>query len=1163
MPINPNAALRISTIIVGSGLSFTLELTEPESNPLRASGVFSGLLPATLWADLRWYLEQFLDEQDEAALVRAKQVRETIKGYGKRLFQDVFQSTSDGRQIWRRVAQGLSRTKIEIHEGIGTTRLPWELLRDPTTNAPVCLSSATFVRIVESATQSAAEAVSKLKILLVISRPDGTEDVEYRTIASTIFDSLRTSPRFEVVVLRPPTYEQLARTLRDAASDGEPYDLVHFDGHGFYQHPILHSCSDEDAGGYIVFENGVADGGQPVSGSEFAALASGCGVKAVVLNACRSAYQEPIGNEASRPTDSFAHSLLIAGVPGVIAMNFNVYVVSARRFMEEFYRQLERGQTLSMAASLARKNLSTDRLRFHHDSSAIYDWLVPAIYLAGHELQVEMRGDGRTERTSRTLPQAFPPAPELGFVGSDDALLQIDRSFDAHNIVLLYGLAGAGKSAASVEFSSWYQETRPNGLTLLFTSFGAGPTLDQVLVGAEPLIGHRIAGLNLKEATVQDSIILSLASKGTLWVWDNVETIARMNTADRKDFTNFLRRVAGSGLQLLLTGRDPQENWLHDLAIRIEMPALRLSESIELTKRILSRKGLRKFDGSTWIPLLEFAGGNPLTLHISISSYLTNTRRPSPETVQTYVDSLRRGIVQLGDSQSDDRSKSLTASLNYGFDHAFDEHEIRILSLLSLFRAYVNTFTILIMCRPITDSSAAGMPDHDFSWTIPGLERETPQSIEGVLDKATELGVLRKTENHNFWLHPAIHLHLMPSFNRLYSGTEARQTAEQAYTEAVGYHSIQFTRHLQAGVRARVIEALGKERDNLEQALYLSHQNGWLQAEVGILHGLNALLLHEGRFEEWKMVFASVWEDFVAPDLNPQAGKERFWSFILDHRLRIAMEDGDLDQAENIARLIKNYEEGQTREIVRQAGHLYSNVERKRLNDLAIAIGRLADVLRQQDNSECVALNEEALAIYKLIQEKPGIAIRHLNLGHCYKNIEAIRDLQKSEQNYQDAYSSYPETDRLARAQCLAQISMIWIERVEEEAERGPVTADLEPQLNAAVAQYEQALRMLPPDALGEIANLHNHLGNALGIDPSRHEDALQHYRTSCQYAITVGQYYEAATVRGNFAQLLSRMGRRDEAVAAAQQALAELRAIGVIDGELISILQRIERRGY
>jgi len=422
---------------------------------------------------------------------------------------------------------------------------------------------------------------------------------------------------------------------------------------------------------------------------------------------------------------------------------------------------------------------------------------------------------------------------------------------------------------------------------------------------------------------------------------------------------------------------------------------------------------------------------------------------------------------------------------------------------------------------------------------------------------------LRKTEDFNFWLHPAIHLHLRCFFDRSYPEADQRKTAERAYTEAEGLFSIQFTGVLQVGARAKAVEALTKEGDNLDHSLYLSHKNGWRQAEVGILHGLNALLIHQGRYEQWRMVFSSVWGDFIGPDLEPLPGTEKWWSFVLDHRLRIAMEDADLETAEPIARRIKKYQEENASAISKSVGSRYTGEQRKRLQDLAIATGRLADVLREKEEPESIAVNEEALTIYNLIEDKPGVAIRHLNLGHCYKNLEAIRDLTKSQEHYQTAYDNYPENDTLARGQCLAQISMIWVDRLEAQANGKPFSDELKERLDAAIEQYETALGMLPPDAWGDLANLHNQLANALRFDPDRQEEALDHARSSCEMAIAIGQYFEAATTRLNLAQLLAMMQRPVEAMAAAEQALTEYAAIGISEGEFIDVLRRIKHLGH
>ena len=100
---------------------------------------------------------------------------------------------------------------------------------------------------------------------------------------------------------------------------------------------------------------------------------------------------------------------------------------------------------------------------------------------------------------------------------------------------------------------------------------------------------------------------------------------------------------------------------------------------------------------------------------------------------------------------------------------------------------------------------------------------------------------------------------------------------------------------------------------------------------------------------------------------------------------------------------------------------------------------------------------------------------------------------------------------------------------------------------------------MLPGDAWGDLANLHNQMGTALRFDPRQHEDALNHLRKSCQYSIAVGQYFQAATTRANLAQMLAMMKRPAEAAAAAGQALSEFRAIGVNDGRSYSSPQSTE----
>ena len=76
-----------------------------------------------------------------------------------------------------------------------------------------------------------------MRILLVICRPQGGNDVPFRSVAIRLIRGLTDSAReiFQLDVLRPPTFQRLEEVLRQAKAEGKPYHIVHFDGHGVYE----------------------------------------------------------------------------------------------------------------------------------------------------------------------------------------------------------------------------------------------------------------------------------------------------------------------------------------------------------------------------------------------------------------------------------------------------------------------------------------------------------------------------------------------------------------------------------------------------------------------------------------------------------------------------------------------------------------------------------------------------------------------------------------------------------------------------------------------------------------------------------------------------------------------------------------------------------------
>src|SRR6266446_6845787 len=302
---------------------------------------------------IRWYLEDYLQFDEDPAPRIARGVEALMAACGDGLFRSLFEGAHQGIQLW---------TMIEPH-----------------------LSATSFVRTQRETqiTLAPAGEAEKVRILLVICRPQGSDDVPFRSVAGRLVTRLNDDARnaFDLDVLRPPTYEQLAETLRLAKERGRPYHIVHFDGHGVYAEEerlaevgkVLNNLKLKGDGppglrGFLAFEDPAnKENSKFVDGFRLGALLKASGVPVLVLNACQSAFAEaPAAPDEARPEaaraeieayGSLAQAVVEAGAAGVVAMRYSVYVVTAAQFVAELYGALARGRGLGEAVTWARKNL--------------------------------------------------------------------------------------------------------------------------------------------------------------------------------------------------------------------------------------------------------------------------------------------------------------------------------------------------------------------------------------------------------------------------------------------------------------------------------------------------------------------------------------------------------------------------------------------------------------------------------------------------------------------------------------------------------------------------------------------------------------------------------------------------------------------------------------
>ena len=358
-------------------------------------------LDAEALEDLRWYLEDYLLAPFGVWEDRGPAVREKLAGWGEQVFGSVF-GAGPARDAYQRARdRGLEVVFRSAEPGL--LGLPWELMRDGA--GPVALGAGGISRSLPVADRAGTLEVpgGRLRVLMVISRPAGTDDVGYQMVARPLLQRLEAvRGEVDLTVLRPPTFDALREAVRQAAEAGEPFHVVHFDGHGAMPgrsggggaagaRPGMMSAAGE---GVLAFEQ-PGGGSDLVGASKVAAVLAEGRVPVVVLNACQSGA---VGKELEARSPPRCCN---AGCAAVVAMAYSVYAVAAAEFMAAFYETLFTGDSVGQAVTAGRRRL------FDHDGRPSRE--------GGHAAG-RLAGPGPLPAQGRLLPAGPHPPPGRGAV---------------------------------------------------------------------------------------------------------------------------------------------------------------------------------------------------------------------------------------------------------------------------------------------------------------------------------------------------------------------------------------------------------------------------------------------------------------------------------------------------------------------------------------------------------------------------------------------------------------------------------------------------------------------------------------------------------------------------------------------------------------------------
>lgn len=1052
---------------------------------------------------IRWYLEEYLLYPFDPAPELAVRVEQRMREIGAELFRDLFDASPNARAIWQSIRGTLSATRIEILGDFSEDPIFWELIRSPLDAVPLACAAQSFVHVARGMEERATSEPFLMRVLMVIARPRGADDVRFRSVAARVLQRMQGQQTFEFEVLRPPTFEALERKLRSAHARGKPFTVLHFDGHGTYE-DLMERFAGTSSGvkrGYLMFEDpeivGMAD---PISGDRLGQLLHDYGVQIVLLNACRSARAEissSPSNEgeigSARSFGSLAIELMEQAIGAVVAMRYNIYVDTAAQFVATAYEKLAASESINTAVMQARRDLYDQPRRASVGSMRkLADWMVPVLF-EHHPITVNA---GASESEIRWDTSTLPVAPPAGFIGRDNSLLELDRQFQSSRLVLLWGQVGNGKTATAAEFARWLSDTGGLEGPILFTSFLEACSLSRVVDSAaasfqEQPRTQEIEWLTLDvEGRVRALVDLLRTTPG-IWIWDNVDSIGKdgWSAEEVTRVGKFLNQVATTGVRILLTSREQNLPWTGVGLVPLELPAMDPTERLELAAAIAGPDV--EFGQEIWTPLFQFSQGNPFVLsllvHLALEQGIDST-----ETMKGFLDAVR----------TSDDAGLFAASVDYALSNRFTTSEQELLSLAYLFEYVVNQTTLDILSQK-----------RDPDVEVPDI---TQEGVCGVLlERAASLGVLTSRGSGYYAVHPGLPGH----FGRIYVAmhtSEEQNLLERSFAWLHGTIARVFSKQFESGKPGSADVAMGTlalGEPNLRRALSFARRHARWYDAMNLMRGLRLLMTHRGRRAEFARLIEEVQGDFIDPTSGmPLPGREDFWIALQRFRVDVLKDAHRLQEAELLQRQVVT----RGRECYRNRGESKKDEEQSQAA-MASCLRELAIIQKELGLKECIRNFEEALEIAQRIADSRAELDVAYQMAGAYLE-PGFEDTDQAEYWLTYALDLTPPGDRIGRGMVLSGLGALAYRRMNDHASS---EADRLQFLRDSVRNFELALQVLPPEEVDGRAACHANLGLAyfgIGGDLTR---AMASFQAALALEEASSNHHQAGITRLNLARVL------------------------------------------
>jgi len=1073
--------------------------------------------------DLRWYIEDYFRWPFDVFRDRAKGIEAKLPQWGKQLYDAIVRDQEepmqafikarreDGEPIERRITINVDDRKSGA-EGKDAAALlfglPWELLHDGNSYLFDGALKARVRRTLPSDVERPrAKPRERVRVLLVRARPEDESAafLDPRASAMPLVETLHElGDQVKLDILPDGTFEAMQRALTDAEEAKDPYQVVHFDGHGVYDkvRGLGLLCFEDAEDARTGIEKRRAD---PVEASKIGGLLRDRRVPLFVLEACQTATAD------KQSETSVAAELLRQGVVSVVAMRYSVLVPTATEFVHAFYGALVKGKRIGTAmveAQLALKHAPV-RLDFGAKGRlSLEDWMVPVLFQEGDDPQIFVGGvDTRPaaiedrKKVDAVRRGDLPQLPGHGFVGRAKDLLRIERRIRCQRRVAILGRGGEGKTALAAEAARWLLLTKQRE-RVAFVSVERLSDARAVLdaIGRQLVAGYSVA---TAEAGGVDALLPvkdALRERQSLLVIDNFESLIALAGKDPTNeeavhkIVNLVHELANVGeTWLITTSREPLQKPLDGNELRLR--ALDRREACELLVNVLRDKEIEPARESkpaeemekALASLIDAVGGHARSL-VLLGPHIAGRG------IEVTRESIRHEMVELEKLHPGDREKSLLASVRVSLTR-LEEAIRKTIAPLCVFRQAAHASVMAHVLEIDHEDAleigsiliALGLADDDGPYLLPD-----PALKEVLID---ELAVTEYSLAENRWFDGMLAL-----VKFLYK--EHSQDAEMVIH----------------GIATALIELLAVVMaiENQVQASSLTAEEG-----VELLWPLESLVAKIGRRRALLLVRN------VRERLAIQISMWSHASFNADsEEVDRLLEAGNIGVAfELVTRL---------RERAANARNSFPEAE----YDYALACFKLGRVLRMSGNAkQALDVLDEAEDLFDaLVQANDSDAERMWSVVVTDKG---------------DAFFALGQLDAAARA---------YHEGIRRADARGGVRAGAvaRAQLSAVrlkQRRFAEALELLSRartdfEALGEPGPLATawHQIAMLYEQVERPRDAEYAYKESLRIEVKLGNRAGEAMTLGQLGRLYSRQGRPTDALTLYNRAVALLSAAGDLD---------------